>query len=84
MAVYKSLFQKLRIRGAWKSAIRESEFLPKMCIRDRILFAENPGIVIQISDKHKNEVKKILEDAGIGFVKLDVYKRQGQNSPFQQ
>ena len=36
----------------------------------KILFAENPGIVIQISDKHKNEVKKILEDAGIGFVKL--------------
>mgnify|MGYP000820253406 FL=1 len=26
----------------------------------KILFAENPGIVIQISDKHKEEVKKIL------------------------
>ena len=36
----------------------------------KILFAENPGIVIQISDKHKDEVKKILEDAGVGFIKL--------------
>ena len=36
----------------------------------KILFAENPGIVIQVADKDKAEVKKILEDAGIGFVKL--------------
>ena len=36
----------------------------------KILFAENPGIVIQISDKHKDEVKKILEDAGVGYIKL--------------
>ena len=36
----------------------------------KILFAENPGIVIQIANKHKHEVKKILEDAGIGFVKI--------------
>ncbi len=28
------------------------------------------GIVIQVKDKHKEEVKKILEDAGIGYVKL--------------
>lgn len=27
----------------------------------KILFAENPGIVIQISDKHKDEVKKSLK-----------------------
>ena len=46
--------------------------LDKMKNKDiiKILFAENPGIVIQISDKHKDEVKKILEDAGVGFVKL--------------
>ncbi len=25
----------------------------------RYLFAENPGIVIQVKDKHKDEVKKI-------------------------
>ena len=36
-----------------------------MCIRDR-----NPGIVIQVSDKHKEAVKQILEDAGVGYVKL--------------
>ena len=36
----------------------------------KILFAENPGIVIQVDDKHKSEVKKVLEDAGVGFVKL--------------
>ena len=36
----------------------------------KILFAENPGVVIQVSDKHKSEVKKILEDAGVGYVKL--------------
>ena len=36
----------------------------------KILFAENPGIVIQVKDKHKEEVKKILEDAGVGYVKL--------------
>ncbi len=35
----------------------------------KILFAETPGIVIQISDKHKDEVKKILEDAGVGYIK---------------
>ena len=36
----------------------------------KILFAENPGVVIQVKDKQKEDVKKILEDAGIGFVKL--------------
>lgn len=36
----------------------------------KILFAENPGVVIQVSDKNKHEVKKILEDAGVGYVKL--------------
>ena len=36
----------------------------------KVLFAENPGIVIQVADKHKQEVKKILEDAGIGFIKI--------------
>lgn len=36
----------------------------------KILFAENPGVVIQVSDKHKSEVKKFLEEEGIGFAKL--------------
>lgn len=34
----------------------------------KILFAENPGIVIQVKDSHRDEVKKTLEDAGVGFV----------------
>ena len=36
----------------------------------KILFAENPGIVIQVADKHKAEVKQILENAGVGYIKL--------------
>lgn len=36
----------------------------------KILFAENPGIVIQVADKHKTEVKQILENAGVGYIKL--------------
>jgi phosphoribosylformylglycinamidine synthase len=36
----------------------------------KILFAENPGIVIQVKDKLKDEISKLLEDAGVGFVKI--------------
>ncbi len=36
----------------------------------KLLFAENPGIVIQVSDKNKHEVKKLLDEAGVGYVKL--------------
>ena len=36
----------------------------------KILFAENPGVVIQVSNKHKDLVKKILEDEGVGYVKI--------------
>ncbi|MDD6891144.1 MAG: phosphoribosylformylglycinamidine synthase, partial [Bacteroidales bacterium] len=38
----------------------------------KTLFAENPGVVIQVSDKNAAEVKKILDDAGVGYVKLGV------------
>ena len=38
----------------------------------KILFAENPGIVIQVSDKQASLVKKVLKDAGVGFVKIGV------------
>ena len=34
------------------------------------LLAENPGVVLQISDSHKFEVRKMLEDAGVGFAKI--------------
>ena len=36
----------------------------------KLLFAENPGVVIQVADKHKHEVKKWLDEAGVGYVKL--------------
>ena len=38
----------------------------------KILFAENPGVIIQVADKHKSEVKKILDEAGVGYVKIGV------------
>ena len=36
----------------------------------KMLFAENPGVVIQVSDMHKSELKAFFEDAGIGFAKI--------------
>jgi len=36
----------------------------------KILLAENPGVVIQVSDEHKIELKKFLDDAGIGYAKI--------------
>ena len=36
----------------------------------RVLFAENPGVVIQIADNNKHLVKKLLDDAGVGYVRL--------------
>ncbi len=36
----------------------------------KILLAENPGVVVQIADKHKTEFKKIMDDAGVGYLKL--------------
>lgn len=44
--------------------------LDKLAEKDliKILFAENPGIVIQVA--HKAEVEKILDEAGIAFVQI--------------
>ena len=36
----------------------------------KALFAENPGIVIQVSDKNAAAVNKILDNAGVGYVKI--------------
>ncbi len=36
----------------------------------KALFAENPGVVVEISDTHKLEFKKFMEDQGIGFAKI--------------
>lgn len=34
------------------------------------LMAENPGVVIQVSDEHKNALREYLEDNGIGYAKI--------------
>ena len=36
----------------------------------KILFAENPGVVIQVKDSDATRVKKILDDAGVGYAKI--------------
>ncbi len=36
------------------------------------LFAENPGVVVQVSDANAARAKKILDDAGVGYVKIGV------------
>ena len=38
----------------------------------KCLFAENPGVVIQVSDANAPRVKKILDDAGVGYLKIGV------------
>ena len=34
------------------------------------LFAENPGVVIQVSDEHKHELREYLDAQGIGYAKI--------------
>ena len=36
----------------------------------KILFAETPGVVIQIANSNKTAVKKVLDDAGVAFVEI--------------
>ena len=36
----------------------------------KALFAENPGVVIEVSDEHKQEFKDFMEDAGVGYAKI--------------
>ena len=36
----------------------------------KALFAENPGVVIQVSDDHKQEFKEFMEEQGVGFAKI--------------
>lgn len=36
----------------------------------KTLFAENPGVVIQVSDEHKNELREFLEESGVGYAKI--------------
>ncbi len=34
------------------------------------LFAENPGVVVQVADKDKKAFKEVLDEAGVSYVKL--------------
>ena len=36
----------------------------------KTLFAENPGVVIEVSDEHKIEFKEFMEEQGIGYAKI--------------
>ncbi len=36
----------------------------------KILFAENPGVIVEISDSHKIEFRKFMEQHGIGYAKI--------------
>lgn len=36
----------------------------------KILFAENPGIVVQVADENRRKFKNILDEAGVGYLKL--------------
>ncbi|MFA6871883.1 MAG: phosphoribosylformylglycinamidine synthase subunit PurQ, partial [Bacteroidaceae bacterium] len=36
----------------------------------KLLFAENPGVVVQVSKKYKHDFKELLDEAGVSYVKL--------------
>ena len=36
----------------------------------KTLFAENPGVIIQVSDKYKFEMRELLDDLGVGYAKI--------------
>src|SRR5574344_2092394 len=45
----------------------------------KLLFAENPGVVIQVSNDNKKEVEKILNANGVGFLEIGkpIAEREG-------
>ena len=45
----------------------------------KALFAENPGVIIQVSDNHKQELREYLEEQGIGYAKI-AYPTPGERS----
>ena len=44
----------------------------------RILFAENPGLVVQVDDKDKKRFKEVLDTAGVAYVKVGVPAEERQ------
>ena len=45
----------------------------------KALFAENPGVVIEVSDEHKHEFREFMEDLGIGFAKIGYPVEEGRS-----
>ena len=43
------------------------------------LFAENPGVVIEVSDEHKHEFREFMEDLGIGYAKIGYPVEEGRS-----
>ena len=42
----------------------------------KILFAENPGVVVQVSTKDEAEFKELLDDAGVGYIYIGTPARE--------
>ena len=36
----------------------------------RLLFAENPGVVVQVADEHAADFRTLLDEAGVGYLKI--------------
>ncbi len=45
----------------------------------KALFAENPGVVIEVSDEHKQDFAKFMEEQGVGFAKIGYPVEEGRN-----
>ena len=45
----------------------------------KALFAENPGVVIEVSDEHKYEFREFMEDLGIGYAKIGYPVEEGRS-----
>ena len=42
----------------------------------KILFAENPGVVVQVSAKHEAEFKKLMDESGVGYIYIGTPARE--------
>ena len=42
----------------------------------KILFAENPGVVVQVSTQHEAEFKKLMDEAGVAYAYIGVPQRE--------
>ncbi len=45
----------------------------------KTLFAENPGVIVQVSDEHKAAFKEFLEEAGVGYAKIGYPVEEGRH-----